>query len=431
MFTSNTMHEFIMNLPTPCIYFDDNNSCRLMNQPSRDFLEKWELECNCIRDITETFDITPCRSGRTVAWCGCIDYAFVPVSHGNIFIFNQNKTMLDFQKSLPIGIMVVNHNGKIVDYNPKLRSLLGFSPADVKSMSSLKARWTDNGIKLSTGDWAMMRSLKYGEAVEGDSIDITSKGGEKATLCISSCPIRDIETESVIGSISIFQDISHQRVAEMDAVEGKHKAEDCLKQIVDKVKEMCINSSDNLSDLISKIDLTVENEYKSYLIENRFFSSELIDISYLIDPAGCECERSLRNGTTVLCEVTEHRLVSANIHLKEAFKTIIRKVSESSDHAKITIKIRDYCERGREFHRIEICDEKSKNNEYGELVECSDDPDIDLSLACKIFESFGGHIWAEEEITMNHFGYSKFVVILPVAMCTDKIEIGFDMESLA
>ncbi len=209
------MHEFIMNLPTPCIYFDDNNSCRLMNQPSRDFLEKWELECNCIRDITETFDITPCRSGRTVAWCGCIDYAFVPVSHGNIFIFNQNKTMLDFQKSLPIGIMVVNHNGKIVDYNPKLRSLLGFSPADVKSMSSLKARWTDNGIKLSTGDWAMMRSLKYGEAVEGDSIDITSKGGEKATLCISSCPIRDIETESVIGSISIFQDISHQRVAEM------------------------------------------------------------------------------------------------------------------------------------------------------------------------------------------------------------------------
>ena len=113
--------------------------------------------------------------------------------------------MLDFQKSLPIGIMVVNHNGKIVDYNPKLRSLLGFSPADVKSMSSLKARWTDNGIKLSTGDWAMMRSLKYGEAVEGDSIDITSKGGEKATLCISYAQLEILKPNQLLDRFQYFK----------------------------------------------------------------------------------------------------------------------------------------------------------------------------------------------------------------------------------
>lgn len=427
MFASSTMHEFIMNVPTPCIYFDDDNSCKLMNQPSRDFLEKWELECNCIHDITETFDISPCRSGRTVAWCGCIDYAFVPVEHGNVFMFNQNQTVLDLQKSLPVGILIVDVKGKTVSHNPKLRNLLGFSPADVKSMSALKARWTNNGIKLSSGDWAMTRSLKHGEAVEGDSVDITAKDGGKSTLYISSCPIRDAEKGAVIGSVSLFQDISGQRVAEMDAVEGKRKAEDCMKQIVDQVKGMCSNPADNLSDLVSRIGLTVENEYKTYEIENRFFSSELMDISYLIDSAGCECERSLQNGTTVLCEVKGHRLVSANIHLKEAFKTIINKVADSAKPAEIIVKIRDYCERGREFHRIEVCDKSHKA--CSELRECSSNPDVDISLACRIFESFGGRVWAEEELTADHF--SRFVVILPAAVCADKIEIGIDMESFA
>ncbi len=431
MFASSAVHEFIMNIPTPCIYFDGDNSCKLMNQLSKDFFEKWGLECNCIHDIAETFDISPRKSGRAMARCGCIDYAFVPVNNGNIFIFNQNQTVLDFQKSLPVGVMIVDRNGKIVSYNPKLRSLLGFSPADIKSMSALKARWTDNGIKLSTGDWAMTRSLKRGEAVEGDSVDITAKDGSRSTLYISSCPIRDTETGSIIGSVSLFQDISSQRIAEMDAVEGKRKAEDCLKLLVDKVKGMCSNQTGNLSDLISRIGVTIENEYKSYQIENRFFSSELMDISYLIDSAGCECERTLKNGTTVLCEVGGHRLVSANIHLKEAFKTIINKVAESAKPAEIMVKIRDYCEHGKEFHRVEICDRSSINSEYGRLAECSNNPDADLSLACRIFESFGGHIWVEERMNADHFGYSKFVVILPVAVCTDKIGIGLNMEGFA
>ena len=428
MFASSAMHEFIMNVPTPCIYFDDTDSCKLMNQPSRDFLEKWELECNCIHDITETFEIPQCRSGRTIAWCGCIDYAFVPVEHGSIFIFNQNQTLSEFQKSLPVGILIVDKNGKIVSYNSKLRSLLGFAPADVKSMSALKARWTDNGIKLSTGDWAMTRSLKRGEAVEGDCVDITAKDGSKSTLYISSCPIKNTENGSIIGSVSLFQDVSEQRVIEMDAVEGKRKAECCLKQIVDTVKGMCSKRTDDLSELVSKISMTVENDYKSYQIENRFFSSELMDISYLIDSAGCECERSLQNGTTVLCEVKGHKLVSANIHLKEAFKTIIKKVAESGDHREINVKIKDYCEHGKEFHRIEICDRNSNGREYGRLVECSGDSD--LSLACRIFESFGGHVWTEEKM-ISRFGYSRFVVILPAAVCTDKMGIGLDMGSFA
>ena len=130
-----------------------------------------------------------------------------------------------------------------------------------------------------------------------------------------------------------------------------------------------------------------------------------------------------------MCEVKGHKLVSANIHLKEAFKTIINKVAESGEHREIGVKIKDYCEHGKEFHRIEVCDRSLNSREYGRLVECSGDSD--LSLACRIFESFGGHVWTEEKMISGRFGYSRFVVIMHSDQCTDKMEIGLDMGSFA
>ncbi|WP_400206949.1 PAS domain S-box protein [Candidatus Methanomassiliicoccus intestinalis] len=431
MFDSEIVQDLLNNLPAPCMYFDDEEACRVKNKLSHDFLTKWEVDCTCLQDVSETFNIPLQGSGRTVTWCGCIEYAFVPIKKGSIFIFNQNQTLAEIKQLLPMGLLIVDRHGRVVEFNSRLRELLGYAPADLKALSALKGRWTDNGLKLSTGEWAPARSLKNKEVIISDCVDVVRKNGTRTTLCFSACPLCD-SYGAVMGAVSFVQDLAQQRAAELDAVEGKRKAEECLKELVKNIQEICTQDND-LRRTLTQVQMTAENTYKGYQIENRFFSSELMDISYLIDSAGCECERSITNGTIVLCEVEGHKLVSANVHLREAFKTVIQILAENStDNSEITIKIKDYCEQGKEYHRIEIKENlDDEDNSHNELVECRNRADCHLSLVEQIIRNFGGRIWAEEKAGVLPGSYSRFVILLPAAVCTEQQGLRMDMESFA
>jgi signal transduction histidine kinase/PAS domain-containing protein len=113
--------------------------------------------------------------------------------------------------ALPIGVVIVDAGGKVVEANPAARTIWG--GALPEGFSSYRGWWPDTGAPLAPSDWAAARALGRGETTVGEFIDIERTDGGRATILNNAVPIRGAGG-AITGAVAAVQDVSELRRAQ-------------------------------------------------------------------------------------------------------------------------------------------------------------------------------------------------------------------------
>jgi len=100
------------------------------------------------------------------------------------------RTVLDL---LPVGVVIADVNGKLVQVNAAMRELWGGEPSfemDEES-AGLRGWWAASGEPLATQQWALMRALEHGETSLNEEIVIQTRDGRRRRILSSAVPMRD------------------------------------------------------------------------------------------------------------------------------------------------------------------------------------------------------------------------------------------------
>jgi PAS domain S-box-containing protein len=144
-------------------------------------------------------------------------------------------------EAAPVGIALVDINGKLIRDNPANRILWGEShpaPKNVDEFDEWKGWWADHSEKhgriLQPEEWALARALR-GEEVPRDVVEIEPFGmpGVRKTMLNCGAPVRDSEGR-IIGSVVAQMDITDQVRAEAALRESEAK----FRTITDAMPQM-------------------------------------------------------------------------------------------------------------------------------------------------------------------------------------------------
>jgi PAS domain S-box-containing protein len=119
--------------------------------------------------------------------------------------------------ALAAGIAITDRSGKIVQTNAALARIWG-CPLDSRcfccSDEPWKGRWVETGKPLAPDDWALARTLRSGEVVTTDRVEIDKLDGTgSATIMEAAAPIRDSD-DRIVGAVVAILDVTDRRRAE-------------------------------------------------------------------------------------------------------------------------------------------------------------------------------------------------------------------------
>lgn len=136
--------------------------------------------------------------------------------------------------TLPVGILVAGAAGQVIDSNHALAALWGATdalPENLKDWPALDARLPDTGERVTLRDWLIERTVKNGEAILGQMLDIQTQAGQQRTVLYSSTPIMGAEVgdfapgAAAAGGVAVLQDITQQRALEQQARTAAYEAQ--------------------------------------------------------------------------------------------------------------------------------------------------------------------------------------------------------------
>jgi diguanylate cyclase (GGDEF)-like protein/PAS domain S-box-containing protein len=118
-------------------------------------------------------------------------------------------------ESLPVGVMVGDREGRLVDSNAEFGRIWSSSqPLQSTDQSRFQGAWAETGECLTEEDWPVRLAARQGRELRNQVLDIEAFDGAQKTIMASAVPFRD-EHGFPLGSISVIQDISEQRRRDM------------------------------------------------------------------------------------------------------------------------------------------------------------------------------------------------------------------------
>jgi PAS domain S-box-containing protein len=120
-------------------------------------------------------------------------------------------------EALPAGVAITDASGKIVQTNAALARIWG-RPPDAHGSGCVgepwEGRWAETGKPLAPSDWALARTLRSGEVVTTDRVEIDKLDGTgPATIMEAAAPIRDGDGR-IAGAVVAVLDVTDRRRAE-------------------------------------------------------------------------------------------------------------------------------------------------------------------------------------------------------------------------
>ncbi|ELY45394.1 PAS domain S-box protein [Natronorubrum tibetense] len=142
-------------------------------------------------------------------------------------ITERKRTELELQRNkeqlqslfeiLPVGAIVAEQNGGIVEANRAAKEIWGVDALDADSFDDydqFPVRRADTGESLERDEWTIARVLQGEEVTEPGTFEIDSRDGEQRILSVRGMPIRDARgdvTRAVITLSDITERTEYQR----------------------------------------------------------------------------------------------------------------------------------------------------------------------------------------------------------------------------
>lgn len=125
----------------------------------------------------------------------------------------ERNTMRQVLQQMPNGVVVSDREGNIIVRNVRSLDILepGLDtdgPDDVRQDSWIARR--SDGSRYRARELPLDRSLRTGEVVLGERIEIERHDGTVVTIEVDSAPIRSTDEEAIEGAVSVFQDVTER-----------------------------------------------------------------------------------------------------------------------------------------------------------------------------------------------------------------------------
>ena len=349
--------------------------------------------------------------------------------------------------TLPVGVMIVDAAGKILEANSIAdNTWRGFHQRQAKlDPKEFKGWWADTGIPLKTDDWGFAQALRTGRPQVGHVIDIMRQDSSRGTIIDSSAPIRD-SSGKVMGSVSVIQDITHQRQLEQDALESKAKAELYLDIVTKDLGSLSTEAIERMTSAMKapKIDARAKKSL-AHSLEALEEANKLIDVVEKIKRLeGHDLKYGLVDVGILLSDIIENEArankdrlsvdyrapawftTNANGMLEDAFRYVIEdSLSKAKGPVSMEIHMADAYEGGKHYHKIVFEDDVAttptdqkaalfalpRRGKEGTTVD-----DLRLYLVRMVVENHYGRIWLESRVRNDWKHGRRYVVMLPASV---------------
>jgi PAS domain S-box-containing protein len=123
-------------------------------------------------------------------------------------------------EALPVGVWIANAEGALTQTNPAARGIWGGQAplsANTAEYAVYEARFEATGKSLQPEDWALARTLKTGETIIAESLEIERFDGAVGHVLLSTAPILD-ERGLIDGGVVVLLDVteSHRATRERE-----------------------------------------------------------------------------------------------------------------------------------------------------------------------------------------------------------------------
>jgi signal transduction histidine kinase len=128
---------------------------------------------------------------------------------------NRLSTILEV---LPVGLSVVDKNGRMVQTNPMMYTIWGQDAPMAENFEQYgmyKAWFANTNRQLAPDDWPTVHTLRDGRPRLDDLLKIQRFDGTYSTIEHSVAPIKGSDG-SVTGAVAVFQDIAERRRLEQE-----------------------------------------------------------------------------------------------------------------------------------------------------------------------------------------------------------------------
>jgi PAS domain S-box-containing protein len=116
---------------------------------------------------------------------------------------------------MPVGVFVVDAQGRLVESNPVAEAIWGGSlpRGGLESYGVYEGYWPGGGRRLEPHEWALARTLRDGQPVVNEEVEIVAFDGTRRTLLHSTAVLRDGQG-AIVGAVAVKVDITTRRQAE-------------------------------------------------------------------------------------------------------------------------------------------------------------------------------------------------------------------------
>ncbi len=126
----------------------------------------------------------------------------------------ERRRLVAILDALPVGIWIADASGRVTFTNPGASQLLGRDaphPTAIDRYSDeCRAVWPTTGLPLLSHEWPMARTLRSGQSVLREAVDVVRVGGTKAHVLLSSAPIPGSDGQPD-GAMVVALDITDQQ----------------------------------------------------------------------------------------------------------------------------------------------------------------------------------------------------------------------------
>ncbi|GEM_PF-620961 len=351
------------------------------------------------------------------------------------------RAMID---SLPVGVVLVDANGKVLEANDKRTEVWGAKVVKDRieeHVHSVRAKWSNNGMPVPKDGWPITRALKNGEFIKGEMIDVIRPDRRHGTLLLSAAPIHDSKGGR-IGAVGIQQDVTEQRQLEHDALEAKERAEMYLDLLTHDIQGYNAAISGYIQLAMVKDKQGKRKDELQKALDSITASTELIDTMRKIQQVEMHNDAHGQMELTSMLEevisdvqviggdrahiksiIMSESYTMASPMIREAFWNIlINSVKHSEGEVHITIRQNRCYDGGREYHKFIIEDDgpgipddvkpKVFLRKYRGRTKAQGSG-LGLYLTKRLVEVHGGRIWVEDRVTGDHSKGARFIVHLP------------------
>jgi PAS domain S-box-containing protein len=173
--------------------------------------------------------------------------------------------------TLPLGVWITDAKGTILQGNPAGQKIWGGARyVGMDHYHEYKGWWPDTGEPLSSEDWALSRTLRTGQSILNEEIDIEDFNGKRKTILNSTMPLRN-QAGVMVGAMFVNQDITEQRVVENALWENQRliqqiaDATPTILYLYDLVENRNIYSNQHLNEILGYLPEEVQKMGADFL----------------------------------------------------------------------------------------------------------------------------------------------------------------------